>query len=210
MSWESKLRLSSISRVPSTQSPERPASPPQISQFRHPLCLAQNQHAPAVQSGQTAVSRPPQSVHMLFGALKVSSTSVRYSPKSQFGGTRPGPASEIPSGAPIPWRKVHPVSTVSITAIHISSFLCSIWTASSSGFPSPSCRKPPLKRPPYAWSRPIVIHPMRSRSPRLHAPLFALLSSLGGWIHGGGDVPSRPSVHLDRKWALRNSVNEFV
>ena len=82
ISWKSKLRLSSTSRVPSTQSPKRPASHPHMSQFRHPLCLAQNQHAPAVQSGQTAVSRPPHYVHQLFGALKVSSAPVRYSPKS--------------------------------------------------------------------------------------------------------------------------------
>ncbi len=85
ISWKSKLRLSSTSRVPSTHSPDRSTSRPhtEVSQLRHPLCLTQNQHAPNVQSGQIAVSRPPQSIHQLFGSLKVSSAPVRCSPKSK-------------------------------------------------------------------------------------------------------------------------------
>ena len=65
ISWKSKLRLSSTSRVPSTQSPERSVSRSQISQQRCPLCLTQNQHAPAVQSGKITVNHPPHCSHNL-------------------------------------------------------------------------------------------------------------------------------------------------
>jgi len=149
ISWKSRLRLSSTSRVPSIQSPERSVSPSQISQQRRPLCLAQNQHAPAVQSGQIAVKRAPHRSHRVLSAPSFSRVLVRKSPRSKSPGMGFGPPSEISAGAPRHFRKDHPISTDSIVATHSSSFLLSIRSASSSGAPVPSGRRPPLRIPPY-------------------------------------------------------------
>jgi hypothetical protein len=122
-----------------------------------------------------------------------------------------GPPSEISAGAPRPLRKDHPISTDSIVATHKSSFLLSIRAASSSGSPTPSGRRPPLKMPPYKWKRPHVIHRMRSLSPLLQLPFVPFTKSLGGWIQGEGKgPPSTSSVHFAWKWALRNSANVSV
>jgi hypothetical protein len=125
------------SRVPSTQSPERSVSRSHISQQRHPLCLAQNQHAPAVHSGQIAVNRPPHCSHHLFSAPSVSRVLVRKSSRLKSAGMGFGPASGISAGAPRPLRRDHPISTDSIVAAHNSPFLPSIRAVSraSSGAP---------------------------------------------------------------------------
>ena len=149
ISWKFKLRLSSTSRVPSIQSPEMSVSRSHTSQQRHPLCLAQNQQAPAVQSGQIAVNRPPHFSHHLFSVPSVSKVLVRKSSRSKSVGMGFGPASVISAGAPKPLRRDHPISIDSIVAAHNSPFLLVIKAASSSGVPAPSGRRPPLRMPPY-------------------------------------------------------------
>jgi hypothetical protein len=130
-------------------SPERSVSRSQISQQRRPLCLVQNQHVPVLQSGKIAVNRPPHCSHHLLSAPIFSRVLVRKSPRSKSVGIGFGPASGVSAGAPRPPRKDHLISTDSIVATHSSSFLLSIRTASSSGAPTPSGRRPPLKMPPY-------------------------------------------------------------